>query len=62
MIQGVFVVTVPALSISTYGQTQEEALEKARETILVTVEGLQAAGQPVSEGDMGKLEVAEVTP
>jgi predicted RNase H-like HicB family nuclease len=57
----VFVAAVPALSVSTYGETREEALEKAREAILVTVEGLRAVGQPVPQGDCGKVELVEVT-
>ena len=56
-----FVATVPALSISTYGDSREEVMEKVREAIQVTVEGLRALGQPVPEGDAGKVETVEVT-
>ena len=55
-----FVATVPALSVSTYGETREEAMEKVREAIAVTVEGLRAAGQPVPHGDTGRVEIVEV--
>jgi predicted RNase H-like HicB family nuclease len=55
-----FVATVPALCVSTYGETREEAMEKVREAIAVTVEGLHAAGQPVPEGDSGRVEIVEV--
>jgi predicted RNase H-like HicB family nuclease len=56
-----FVATVPALTISTYGDTREEAITMAKEAIAVTVEGLRATGQPVPEGDAGKVELVEVT-
>ena len=39
-----FVATVPALSVSTYGESRDEAIANAREAIAVTVEGLQAVG------------------
>jgi antitoxin HicB len=55
-----FVVNVPALSIGTYGETREEAIEKAKEAIIVTVEGLREIGQPIPQGDEGKVEVLEV--
>ena len=42
-----FVVTVPALSIGTYGETREEAIEKAKEAIAVTIVGLRELGQPI---------------
>jgi predicted RNase H-like HicB family nuclease len=41
-----FVASVPALSVSTYGETRDEALANAREAIAVTLDGLQATGQP----------------
>ena len=56
----VFVTTVPALSISTYGDTKEEAIEKTKEAIVVTIEGLRELGQPVPQGDEGKVEALEV--
>ena len=43
----VYVATVPALAVSTYGETHEEALRMAREAIDVTVEGLRSLGQPI---------------
>jgi predicted RNase H-like HicB family nuclease len=46
-----YIATVPALSVSTYGENREEAMEKVREAIAVTVEGLHAAGQPVAQGE-----------
>lgn len=50
-VEKVFVATVPALSVSTYGETREEAIENVGEAIAATVEGLHAAGQPVPHGD-----------
>ena len=44
-----FVVNVPALSIGTYGETREEAIEKAKEAIIVTIEGLREVGQPIPQ-------------
>jgi predicted RNase H-like HicB family nuclease len=58
--EGLFIATVPALSIGTYGETREEALEKAKEAIIVTIEGLREVGQPIPPGDEGKVEVLEV--
>ena len=46
-----YVATVPALSVSTYGETREEALTQAREAITVTIEGLRDVGQPIPDGD-----------
>jgi len=57
----VFTATVPAFSISTYGSDRKEALEKAKEAILVTIEGLSAAGQEVPQGDAGAVEIFEMS-
>ena len=51
---------VPAFAISTYGVDRREALERANEAILVTIDGLQAAGQPVPQGDEGVVEILQV--
>lgn len=56
----VYVATVPAFPLSTYGETREEALEKVKEAIAITIEGLQSVGQPVPQGDEDKVEVVEV--
>lgn len=55
-----FVATVPALSVSTYGETRTEAMEKVKEAIVVTVEGLQQIGQPIPQGDNGTVESVQV--
>ena len=57
----VYVATVPALPVSTYGETRKEALEKVKEAITVTIEGLRALEQPVPLGDEGTVETVEVT-
>jgi len=54
----VYVVTVPGLpGCSSYGSTREEALRRIQEAIAVTLEGFEATGQPLPEGD---VEFAEV--
>ena len=55
-----FVASVPALSIGTYGETRAEAMEKAREAITITIEGLRELGQPIPQGDEGKIETLEL--
>ena len=55
-----FIATVPALTISTYGRTRVEALENAREAISVTLEGLEAKGQPIPVEDEETVEVVEL--
>ena len=56
----VFTATVPAFSISTYGSDRKEVLEKAKEAILVTIEGLSATGQQVPQGDEDVIEILQV--
>lgn len=46
-LEEVYVASVPALSVSTYGKSREQALENVREAVLVTVEGLREVGQPI---------------
>jgi predicted RNase H-like HicB family nuclease len=46
-VEQVFVATVPAPTISTYGDTKEGAIEKTKEAIAVTIEGLREFGQPI---------------
>ncbi|MEM3485155.1 MAG: type II toxin-antitoxin system HicB family antitoxin [Candidatus Methanomethyliaceae archaeon] len=57
---GAYVATVPALpGCATHGKTKEQALERVREAITATVEGLKATGQPVPAGDV-EVSVVEV--
>lgn len=59
----VWVTYVPALNyLSTFGETEEEALERTREAILGYLEAAEKAGLPVSLADekprIVELEVA----
>ena len=56
----VYVASIPALSVSTYGESRTDVLEKAKEAIEVTIDGLRAIGQPVPLGDEDKIESIEV--
>ena len=56
----VYVATVPAFPVATQGKTWAEARTNAEEAILVTVEGLQAIGQPVPAGDGDSIVVLEM--
>lgn len=56
-----YIATIPALSVGSYGDTRQEAFEKIKEAAEVTIEGLKATGQPVPLGDedlVGFIEVA----
>ncbi len=51
----IYTVTVPALpGCVTQGKTKEEAIERAREAIEVTLEGFLASGKPL---DVKKIEI-----
>ena len=56
----VFVATVPAFPVATQGKTWAAARYNVEEAILVTVEGLQASGLPVPDGDGDSIVVLEV--
>jgi len=45
-----YIATVPALSVGTYGESREEAIKSAREAVTVTIEGLRELGQPIPQG------------
>ncbi len=55
----VFVANVPALSVATQGKTWAAARANVEEAILVTIEGLQASGLPVPDGDGDSIIVLE---
>ena len=57
----VWVASVPALSVISYAETREEVLTMVKEAITVTIEGLQAVGQPVPQGDEDRVDTVEVT-
>ena len=54
-----FIATVPALSVGTYGESREEAINSAREAVTATIEGLRELGQPIPRGDEGKVEILD---
>ena len=56
-----YVATIPALSVGSYGATPQEALDKITEAAEVTVDGLRATGQPVPIGDEDKVSHVEVS-
>ena len=45
-----YVATIPALSVGSYGATRQETMCKIREAAELTIEGLKATGQPVPVG------------
>lgn len=55
-----FISTMPALSIGSYGNTQKEALENIKEAAEVTIEGMKATGQSVPLGDEDRVGYVEV--
>ena len=59
-IEELYTATVPALSIGSYGNSRGEAMSMVKEAIQVTVEGLQASGQPVPDGDGESVVVLDV--
>ena len=59
-IEELYTATVPALSIGSYGNIRGEAMSMVKEAIQVTVEGLQACGQLVPDGDGDSIVVLEV--
>ena len=55
-----YIATIPALSIGSYGATRQEAMDMIRQAAVVTIEGLKATGQVVpldDEGPVGHVEV-----
>ena len=55
-----YIATVPVLSIGSYGETVDEAMDMIRESAEVTIEGLRADGRPVPMGDEDKVKYIEV--
>ncbi len=50
-----YIATLPALSVGSYGVSKSEALEKIREAAEVTIEGLKAHNLPVPQGDQDTI-------
>ncbi len=58
--EDLYVATLPALSVGSYGETRDEALAKIKEAAEVTIEGLKETGQPIPRGDEDKIGLVEV--
>jgi predicted RNase H-like HicB family nuclease len=58
--EDLYVATLPALSIGSYGETRDEALEMIKEAAEVTIEGLKETGQLIPRGDEDKIGLVEV--
>ena len=55
-----YVATIPVLSIGSYGETREEAMDMIKESAAVTIEGLKADRQAVPVGDEDTVGFVEV--
>ena len=55
-----YIATIPALDVGSYGATKQEALDNIKEAAEVTVEGLKATGQPVPLNDEERVGFVEV--
>ena len=55
-----YVASIPALSIGSYGETIDEAMNMIQESAEVTIEGLKEDGQPIPQGDEDKVGFVEV--
>jgi len=55
-----FIATIPALSVGSYGATRKKALDNIKEAAEVTIEGLKATGQPVPIEDESNVTSVEV--
>lgn len=51
-----YIATVPALSVGSYGVSRKEAMEKIKEAAEVMIEGLKAHNLPVPQGDQDTIE------
>ena len=56
-----YIATIPALSIGSYGDTVDEAMVMIQEAAEVTIEGLKGDGQPIPQGDEGKVALANLS-
>ncbi len=51
-----YIATIPALSVGSYGGSREEVLAKIKEAAEVTIQGLKAHNLPVPRGDDDTIE------
>ena len=57
---GVYCVSVPALNCFSHGSTEQEAMENIREAVALTLEDMQADGEPVP-ADLDSPKLTSVT-
>ena len=55
-----YIATLPALSIGSYGVSRNEAMAKIREAAELTIEGLKAYNLPVPESDEDKIDHLDI--
>ena len=55
-----YIATIPALSVGSYGVSMDEALAKIREAAEVTIEGLKAHSLPVPQGGGDKIDYLDL--
>ena len=55
-----YIATIPALSVGSYGATKREAMSKIEEAATVTIGGLKATGQAVPLEDEDTVGFVEV--
>ena len=51
-----YIATIPALSVGSYGVTRKEVMEKIKEAAEVMIEGLKTHNLPVPQGDQDTIE------
>ena len=52
--ESLYVATIPALSIGSYGETMDEAMDMIQESAEVTIEGLKTDGHRYPKGGRGQ--------
>jgi predicted RNase H-like HicB family nuclease len=55
-----YIATIPALSVGSYGETREEAMAKIEEAAIVTIGGLKATGQTIPMDDRDTVGFVDV--
>ena len=57
---GVYCVSVPALNCFSHGSTEQEAMENIQEAVELTLEDMEADGEPIP-ADLDSPKLASVT-
>ncbi len=55
-----YIATLPALSIGSYGVSRDEAMAKIREAAELMIEGLKTYNLPVPESDEDKIDHLDI--